>query len=98
MDLPNSNIARAGTGSVAYPRLTLDGITAVEAEADLETILGDATADEVTADGDVADVHREIISLMGSTFQIKIAVSLRKSGKHLDSMVVEPRSCRCLNA
>jgi hypothetical protein len=48
----------------------------------LETTLGDAAADEVTADGDVADVHTEIMSLMGSMFWIRIAVSLRKSGKH----------------
>jgi hypothetical protein len=84
--LPNSNIGRAGTGSVAYPRLTLDRLAAAEAEADLETALGDAvayevTADEVTADGDVAVVHTEIMSLTVSMFRIQIAVSLHKSGK-----------------
>jgi hypothetical protein len=47
---------------VAYPRSTLDRLAAAEAEADLETALGDAVADEVTADGDVADVHTEIMS------------------------------------
>jgi hypothetical protein len=80
-DLPNLNIARAGTGSVAYPQLTVDRLAAAEAGADLETTLGDAAADEVTVDGDVADVHTEIISSTGLTFWIQIAVSLRKSGK-----------------
>jgi hypothetical protein len=81
-DLPNSNIARASTGSVAYPRSTLDRLAAAEAEADLETALADAAADEVTADGDVAaDVHTEIMSLTGSMFWIQIKVSLRKNGK-----------------
>jgi hypothetical protein len=46
---------------VAYPRSTLDRLAAAEAEADLETALGDVAADEVTADGDVADVHTEIM-------------------------------------
>jgi hypothetical protein len=82
MGQPNSNIARAGTGSVEYPRSTLDRPTAAEAEADLETALGDGVADEVTADGDVADVHTETMSLTGSTFRIQIAVSLHRSGKH----------------
>jgi hypothetical protein len=50
MGQPNSNIARAGTGSVVYPWLTLNQTTVVEAEANLETALGDAVADEVTAD------------------------------------------------
>jgi hypothetical protein len=64
-----------------YPRLTLDLTAVAELVADLETALGDAVADEVTADGDVADVHTETMSLMGSTFWIPIAVSLHKSVK-----------------
>jgi hypothetical protein len=79
--LPNLNIGRAGTESVAYPRSTLAQLVAAEAEADLDTALGDAVADEVTVDGDVADVHTEIMSSMGLMFWIQIAVSLRKSGK-----------------
>jgi hypothetical protein len=79
--LPNSNIGRAGTGNVAYLRSTLDRLPAAEAEANLETALGDAVADEVTADGDVADVHTKIMSLTGSMFRIQITVSLYKSGK-----------------
>jgi hypothetical protein len=70
MGQPSSNIARAGTGSVEYA-----------AEADLETALGDAVVDEVTTDGDVADVHTETMSLTGSMFRIQIAVSLHKSRK-----------------
>jgi hypothetical protein len=81
MDLPNSNIARAGTGSMAYPRSTLNPTMVAEPEADLETALGDAVADEVTADGDMADIHTETMSLTGLMFWIQIAVSLRKSGK-----------------
>jgi hypothetical protein len=77
----NWNIARAGTGSVEYPRSTLDRPVAAQAEADLETALGDAVADEVTTDRDMADVHMETMSLTGSTFWIQIAVSLQKSGK-----------------
>jgi hypothetical protein len=65
-----------------YPRLTLNQTAAVEAEADLETALEDAVADEVTADGDVADAHTEIMLLMGLMFQIQIAALLRKSGRH----------------
>ena len=74
------NTARADTGSVEYPRSTLDQTAAAEAEAALETVLGDAEADEVTADGDVADA--EIMSLTGSTFQIRIAALPRKNGRH----------------
>jgi hypothetical protein len=81
MGQPNLNIARAGTGSVEYPQSTLALTTAAEPEANLETALGDAVADEVTADGEVADVRTETMSLMGSTFLIQIAVSLHKSGK-----------------
>jgi hypothetical protein len=81
MGQPNSNIARAGTGSVEYLRSTLVLIVAAEAEAALETAPGDAVAVEVTADGDVEDVHMETMSLTGSTFRIQIAVSLHKSGK-----------------
>jgi hypothetical protein len=74
------NTARVDTGNVEYPRSTLDRPAAAEAEADLETALEDAAADEVTADGDVADA--EIMSLTGSTFQIRIAALLRKNGRH----------------
>jgi hypothetical protein len=81
MGQPNSNIARAGTGSVEYPRSTLALIVAAEDEAALETGPGDAVADVVTADQDVADVHTETMSLTGSTFLIQITVSLHKSGK-----------------
>jgi hypothetical protein len=66
---------------VEYPRLTLDQTAVAEAEADLETTLGEAVADEVTVDGDVANAHTEIMSLTASMFLIQIAVSLRKSGK-----------------
>jgi hypothetical protein len=79
---PNLNTARAGTGSVEYPRSTLDQTVAAEAEAALETVLGDAEADEVTADGDVADAHTEIMSLMGLMFQIQTTALPRKSGRH----------------
>jgi hypothetical protein len=78
--LPNLNIGRAGTGNVAYPQSTLNQLGAAEAEADLETTLADVVADEVTADGDAADVHT-VMSLTGSMFLIQIAVSLPKSGK-----------------
>jgi hypothetical protein len=77
----NSNIVRAGTGSVEYPWSTLKLIVVVEPEADLETALGDEVADKVKADGDVADVHTETMSLKGSTFPIQIAVLLHKSRK-----------------
>lgn len=78
----NSNITTAGTGSVEYPLSALDRTAAAEAEADLKTALGDAVADEVTADGDVADVHMETMPLTGLTyFWIQIAVSLHKRGK-----------------
>jgi len=76
----NLNTARVGTGSVEYPRSTLDQAAAAEAEADLETALEDAVADEVTADGDVADA--EIMSLTGSMFQIRIAALPHKNGRH----------------
>ena len=79
-DQPNLNIARVGTGSVEYPRSTLDQAAVAEAEANLDTALEDAVADEVTADGDVADA--EIMSLTGSTFQIRIAALPRKNGRH----------------
>jgi hypothetical protein len=70
MDLPNLNIARAGTGSVEYLWLTLDLTAVAEPKANLETILGDAVADDT-----------ETMPLMGSMFRIQIAVSLHKSGK-----------------
>jgi hypothetical protein len=76
----NSNIAKAGTRSIEYPQLTVKQTTAAELEAALETALGDAV-DEVTADGDVADAHTEIMSLMGLMFPIQIAASLHKNGK-----------------
>ena len=82
MDQHNSNTARVGTGSVEYPRSTLDQTAAAEAEAALETVLGDAEADKVTADGDVADAHTEIMSLTGSMFRIQIAALPRKNGRH----------------
>jgi hypothetical protein len=68
---------------MAYPWSTLNqlAVAEAEAEANLETALGDAAADEVTADGDVADIHMEIMSLTGSMFWIQISVSLRRSGK-----------------
>jgi hypothetical protein len=78
--LPNLNIGRAGTGNMAYLWSTLTQLAAAKAEADLETALGDAVADEVTSDGDVEDVHM-VMSLMGSMFWTQIAVSLHKSGK-----------------
>jgi PPE-repeat protein len=78
----NLNTARAGTGSVEYLRSTLDQTAAAEAEAALATVLGDAEADEVTVDGDVAGAHTEFMSLMGLMFQIQIAASPRKSGRH----------------
>jgi hypothetical protein len=81
-DQHNSNTARVGTGSVEYLRSTLDRATAAEAEAALEIILGDVAADEVTADGDVADAHTELMSLMGSMYQIQTAALPRKSGRH----------------
>jgi hypothetical protein len=65
---------------VAYPRSTLNQLGAAEAEANLETTLGDAVANEVTADGDVEDVHT-VMSLTGSMFRTQITVSLCKSGK-----------------
>jgi hypothetical protein len=67
---------------VEYPQSTLNQTAAAEAEDDLETVLGDAEADEVTADGDVADAHTGITSLTGLMFRIQIAALLRKSGKH----------------
>ena len=54
-----------------YPRSTLELIAVAEPEADLETALGDAVADEVTMDGDVADVHTETMSLTGQRFGSK---------------------------
>jgi hypothetical protein len=61
MGQPNLNIARADTGNVEYPWSTLELIVAAEAEADLGTAPGDAVAVEVTADGDVEDVHTATI-------------------------------------
>ena len=81
MDRLNWNIARAGTGNVAYPQSTLDRTAAEEAEADTETAQG-AVADEVTAAGDVEDVLLVHLSLMGSILAIRLAALPHRNGKH----------------